>query len=132
MRVFFEIKPGAKSRDKKHPFMNALPKTKSNFFIVLAFSALFSIPLRAQKPTDTAAGKKDPQFVLSSLPKSHIMWHDVKESWWDGGQYVTRPLKWNLNQWLIVGTVAGMTWVFGETDDDVARGFFQRSRGIIG
>jgi len=112
--------------------MNARLKTKSKLFIALAFVALISRPSFAQKPTDTAQGKKDPLLLLASLPKSHIMWHDVKEAWWDGGQYVTRPLKWNFNQWMIVGTVAGMTWVFGQTDDDVARGFFQRNRGVTG
>src|SRR5205809_637733 len=107
MKVFFQIVQDTQSSVEKCWFMNVCQKTKSNLFIALAFLVTVSRPSFAQKPSDTAQGKKDPKFVLESLPKTHIMWHDVKEAWWDGGQYVTRPLHWDFQQWMIVGTVAG-------------------------
>jgi hypothetical protein len=108
------------------------------FFSLIIISCLSAGSLQAQIPSrrtsDTTSLHPDSatRAILSASSAGHIMWHDIKESVYDGGQYVTRPLHWTGNDWAIAGTLLGFTGVLSVADDDLARGIFQHNQGTFG
>lgn len=103
-------------------------------FLLLTSSSVAYAQIPARRTSDTTSLHPDSatRAVLSESSAGHIMWHDVKESVYDGGQYVTRPLHWDLREWAIFATGVGFTAVLELTDDNIARGFFQHNQGIWG
>ena len=88
----------------------------------------------AKRTTDTTSLHPDSttRAILSHSSAGHIIWHDIKESVYDGGRYVTRPLHWNAKEWAIVGTVTGVALVMQYADDPLVRNFFQSHQGKVG
>ncbi|SRR5579883_629573 len=102
---------------------------------VVFFFLLLSVCSQAYAQKIDSTGRRidsTTQVHLQATSKGHIMWHDFKESVYDGGQYIERPLHWNLREWLIIGTVGGVTALFTGVDDNIARGFFQRNQSSVG
>jgi len=90
--------------------------------------------VRAQETIDSNARRTDSTSIvpLSQSAKSHIIWHDLKESAYDGGQYVLRPLHWDLREWAIIATGLGITAMMELVDDPIARTFMQNNQGKVG
>src|ERR1044071_8118815 len=109
-----------------------------HIFSLITISCLASTSLLAQIParrtSDTTSLHPDSatRAILSESSAGHIMWHDIKESVYDGGQYATRPLHWTGNDWAIAGTLLGFTAVLSLVDDDIARQAFQHNQGVWG
>ncbi len=70
--------------------------------------------------------------ILAHSSGSHIIWHDVKESWYDAGPYFTRPLHFDLREWAIIATGIGFTAMLELVDDDPVRTFMQNNQGSVG
>ena len=105
----------------------------------IPFLILFSAAAQISVATIALAQESDSSYhAMDSLQRAvplspgHIIWHDMKEGADDGWHYVTRPLYWNLKEWAIVGTVAGVTVMMESADDLVARDFFRRNQGTFG
>lgn len=67
-----------------------------------------------------------------SLSAGHIIWHDVKESVHDAGNYAIRPIYWNAKEWAIIGTVAGITVMMQSADDQAVRDLIQHNQSSFG
>src|SRR5947209_20268624 len=88
--------------------------------------------LPAKRTSDTTSLHPDSatRAILAQSSAGHIMWHDIKESVYDGGQYVQRPLHWNLREWAIITTGIGFTAMLEVVDDPIARSVFQHNQGV--
>jgi membrane-associated phospholipid phosphatase len=95
-------------------------------------NALAQFPAKAKSDTTSVNADSTTKAILAQSSAGHIMWHDIKEGVYDGGQYVTRPLHWNAKEWAIVATGIGFTAVLEYTDDPLARSFFQHNQGTFG
>jgi membrane-associated phospholipid phosphatase len=70
--------------------------------------------------------------VLAQTPASHIFWHDVKDGWYDLGQYVTRPLHLTPTEWGIFAAGVGFTAGLEIFADVPVRDIFQRNQSAFG
>jgi len=88
------------------------------------------LPLPAPPP-DTVSIQSDAvtKAILANSSTGHIMWHDVKNGWYDLGQYVTRPLHWDAREWAIIGTGIAFTSMLQLVDDIPIRNLVQNNRG---
>ncbi|HET6401880.1 MAG TPA: phosphatase PAP2 family protein [Candidatus Kapabacteria bacterium] len=70
--------------------------------------AFAQIPQKATSDTTSIKADSTTLAVLKQSSAGHIIWHDIKEGAYDGVQYVTRPLHWNLKEWGIVAAGVGL------------------------
>jgi membrane-associated phospholipid phosphatase len=94
--------------------------------------AFAQFPSKSTSDTTSLHPDSTTRAILSQSPAGHIMWHDMKESAYDGLQYVLRPIHWDLREWAIMATGIGFTAVLELTDDGIARTFFQHNQGKFG
>jgi membrane-associated phospholipid phosphatase len=95
---------------------------------VLCFNA------KAQTLDSTQHVKSDSatKAVLAESSVSHIMWHDVKDGFYDLGQYLLRPLHWDAREWGVIATGVGFTAVLELADDVPIRNVIQGNEGKLG
>ena len=70
--------------------------------------------------------------VLASSSGAHIMWHDIKDGWYDLGEYIERPFQWDVREWAIIGTGVAFTAMLELVDDVPVRNIFQRNQSNLG
>src|ERR1700722_15327745 len=95
---------------------------------VLCFNA------KAQTLDSTQLAKRDSatKAVLVQSSAGHIMWHDIKDGFYDLGQYVLRPFHWDVREWGIIATGIGFTAVLELADDVPFRNIIQSNKGKVG
>src|SRR5947209_1121438 len=100
------------------------------------------VPVHAQTSTDSSQvvtpDTTHPKSIAAKhtvlsdyMSRPRIVWHDIRESLYDGGQFFTRPLHWDLKEWAVLGVVAGLTVMFDKVDDPVARDYFEHHHNPI-
>ncbi len=91
------------------------------------------LPLPNPKP-DTVFIYNDSvtKAVLASSSGTHIIWHDIKDGWCDLGNYLLRPLQWDLREWAIIGTGVAFTAMLELADDRPVRTVFQKNQSTFG
>ena len=106
-------------------------------FIVLisisseASAQLLSLP--SPKPDTITALQSDSttRAALAESSGGHIIWHDIKDGWYDLGQYILRPLHWDLREWAIIGTGIAFTAMLQLVDDIPIRNLIQNNKGKV-
>src|ERR1700685_330202 len=91
------------------------------FFIVLisiGSQAWAQSPANSRSDTTSINSDSATNAVLANTSGTHIIWHDIKDGFYDLGQYVLRPFNWDLREWGIIATGIGFTAIL-ETADDV-------------
>ncbi len=79
--------------------------------ILIILIAVFCIDAHGQT-IDSASPLKNDSATRAVLAKSstgHIMWHDVKDGWYDLEQYVQRPFHFSASQWGLFGAGVAVT-----------------------
>ena len=100
-------------------------------FFLFVFTIVINPALRAQE-SDSAYRAMDSVIKVDHLSAGHVIWHDVKEGADDGWHYIVRPYYWNLKEWAIVGTVAGVTVMMENADDQAVRDLIQHNQSSFG
>ncbi len=101
--------------------------------ILIVLITVVCIDAHGQTTDSTHLSKSDStNAVLAQTPASHIFWHDVKDGWYDLGQYVTRPLHFTASEWgLFAGGVA-VTAGLEVFADVPVRTMFQKNQSKFG
>jgi membrane-associated phospholipid phosphatase len=88
----------------------------------------------ANSRSDTAYFNSDSatKAVLANTSGIHIIWHDIKDGFYELGQYVLRPFNWDLREWGIIATGIGFTAILETADDVPLRNIIQSNKGKFG
>jgi len=94
--------------------------------------ALAQWPAKTHSDTTSVRADSATIAVLKESSAGHIIWHDVKETFYDGLQYVQRPLHWNAREWSIMATGVGFAVMLEVADDQPLRTVIQHNQNKFG
>ena len=101
--------------------------------ILIVLITIVCIDAHGQTIDSAFLAKSDSMnIVLGQCSASHILWHDVKDGFYDLGQYVLRPFHWDVREWGIIATGVGFTAVLELADDVPVRNVIQSNQGKVG
>jgi hypothetical protein len=103
-------------------------------YIIIVLITVFCFDAKGQTQ-DTSYRLKNDSATTAILEQSsvgHIMWHDIKDGFYDLGQYVLRPFHWDIREWGIIATGIGFTAALEVADDVPIRNVIQSNKGKFG
>jgi membrane-associated phospholipid phosphatase len=103
-------------------------------YILIVLITVFCLDAKCQTRDSGYVLKNDSATtaVLAQSSFGHIMWHDIKDGFYDLGQYVLRPFHWDVREWGIIGTGVAFTAMLELADDVPFRNIIQSNTGKFG
>ena len=103
-------------------------------YILIILITVFCIDAHGQTIESTSPLRNDSatKAVLAKSSAGHIMWHDIKDGWYDLGQYVTRPFHFTASEWGLFGAGVAVTAGLEVFADVPVRTVFQKNQGKFG
>ena len=103
-------------------------------YILIVLITIFCFDAHGQTIDTTSPLRNDSatKAVLTKSSTGHIMWHDIKDGWYDLGQYVQRPFHFSASQWGLFGAGVAVTAGFEVFADVPIRTVFQKNQSKFG